>query len=91
MLDPTHTVNHTFAVAVRRVDHDRVDTRLNQSLHTGLGTFTDAHCRTNPQAAGHITSGIGEIELLGDVFHGDQAFELKGLVDHQQTFQLVLV
>jgi hypothetical protein len=37
------------------------------------------------------TRRIREIELLGDVLDGDQALEFEGVVDHQQTLQLVLV
>ena len=80
-----------MAVAVRRIHHNGVYTGLDQGLHTLLGAITHAHRCAHTQAAVVVAGGIRKVELFGNVFHGDQAFELKGRVHHQQALELVLV
>ena len=88
---PTHTLNHAVAVAVGCIDDDRIHTSLDKRFDTLFSTLAHAHCRAYTQAARHITCSIGETGLLGDVFDGNQAFQLKGIVDDQDAFQLVLI
>jgi hypothetical protein len=90
-LDPAHALDHAFAVAVRRVNHDGVHAGLDQRGHALLGALAHAYRSAHAQSAGGVTRRIREIELLGNVLDGDQALEFEGVVDHQQTLQLVLV
>jgi hypothetical protein len=78
-------------VAVGGVHHDRVHPGLDQGFHALFGALAHAHRRTHAQSAGRVARGVGEVQLLGDVFHRDQALELKGVVHEQQAFELVLV
>ena len=91
LLDPAHALDHALAVAVRGVDHDRVDAGLHQRLDALLGALAHADRGAHAQAAGGVARGVGEAGLLGDVLDGDQALELEGVVDHQQALELVLV
>ena len=90
-LDPTHPLDHAFAVAVRRVHDNGVDTGLHQCLHPFFRALTHAHGGTHPQPPGYIARGIRKAGLLGDVLDRDQALELERIVDHQQAFELVSV
>ena len=91
MFDPTHAVDHALAVAVCGVHHDGVHPCTGQRLDTLLRALTHPHRRAHAQFACSIACGIGEVELFGDVFDGDQALELKRIVDHQQALELVFV
>ena len=91
LLDPAHAIDHTFAVAVRGVHHNGVHTCARERLDTLFGALTHTHGGTHAQFASSVTGGIGEIELFGDVLDGDQALEFKGVVDHQQPLEFVLV
>ena len=91
LLDPTHAVEHAFAVAVRGVHHDGVHASARQCLDAFFGALAHAHSGAHAQLACGIACGVGEVELFGDVLDGDQALELKGVVDHQKAFQLVFV
>ena len=51
LLDPAHALDHAGAVAVRGVDHDRVDAGLHQRLDALLGALAHAHRRAHAQAA----------------------------------------
>jgi hypothetical protein len=56
-----------------------------------FGALAHAHRGADAQLAETVARGIGEVGLLGDVLHRDQALELEGVVDHEHAFQLVLV
>ena len=73
------------------VNDDGVDPGLDQGCDTLFRTHTDAHGSGHTQAAFHIAGCVGERGLFIDVFDGDEALELKRIVDHQQALQLVLV
>ena len=89
--DPAHAFDHTFAVTVRRVYHDRIHAGFDQSFHALFGPLAHTHSGAHEQAPCCIARSIGEIELFGDVFDRDQAFELEVFVDHQQTLEFVFV
>ena len=91
LLDPAHPVDHALAVTVRRVHHDGVHTGAHQGFHALFGALAHPDRRAHAQLALGVASGVGETGLFGDVFHGDQALELKGVIDHQQALDLVLV
>jgi hypothetical protein len=78
-------------VAVSRVHHDRVHAGLDQQFHALFGASAHADGGSHAKAARCVTRGIGEGGLLGDVLDGDQALEFKGVVHHQDSFELVLV
>ena len=80
-----------MAVAMGGIDDDGVHTRTHQQFHALFGALAHAHCSAHAQLAMGIARSIGEAGLLGDVFDGDQALELKSIVDNQQTLEFVLV
>src|SRR5205085_1061102 len=49
LLHPTHALDHALAVAVRRVDDDRIDAGLHQRLDAFLGAFAHADGRADAQ------------------------------------------
>ena len=78
-------------MAVRRINHDRINPGAHQCLDPLLGALAHADRRANPQLALCIARRIGKTGLLGDVLDRDQTLELKRIVDDQQALDLVLV
>jgi hypothetical protein len=65
---------------------------LTSALDALFGALAHAHRRAHAQLAQWASrAALGKLSLLGDVLDGDQALELKRIVDHQQALQLVLV
>ena len=91
LFDPANPFDHAVAVTMCRIHHDGVNPGANQGFNALFGARAYAHSRTYAQTPCAVARCIRETGLLGDVFDGDQAFELESLVDHQQTFQLVFV
>ena len=91
LLDPAHAVEHALRVAVRRVDDDHVDARLDQRGDPLLRAFAHADRRADAQPALRVLGGVGMLALLEDVLHRDQAPELEIAVDHQHALEAVLV
>jgi hypothetical protein len=50
-----------------------------------------ADCSPYPQASLSVLGGVRVFQALLDVLYGDQAFELKMLVHHQQLFHAMLM
>ncbi|MEY4228153.1 MAG: inosine-5-monophosphate dehydrogenase, partial [Actinomycetota bacterium] len=50
---------------------------------------TDTHRRSNPQTTGGVTSGIGKLLSLHDVFHGDEPTETTLCVHQRQLLDAV--
>ena len=91
LLDPAHPIDHAFAVAMCGVHHNGIHTGTGQQLDALFSALTYAHRRTHTQFALGIPRGIRKTGLFGDVFDGDQAFQLKRVVDHQKTLNFVLI
>ena len=80
-----------MAVTVGGIDDDGIDTRAHQRLDPLFCPLADTDCRADAQLALGVARRIGEAGLLGDVLDSDQALEFKGIIDHQQALDLVLV
>jgi len=91
LLDPPHPVQHALAVAVGGVNHDGIDTGARQQLDAFFGALAHTHSGSHSQFALGVTCGGGKTRLLGDVLDRDETFELKCVIDHQQTLDLVLI
>ena len=91
LFDPAYAVDHALAVAVGGVHHNGIYARFGQGLYALFSALTHPYRSSHAQLALGIACSVGEAGLFGDVFHGDQAFELKGVVHHQQSLNFVLV
>ena len=91
LLDPCHTVEHAFAVAVSRVDDDHVHAGFNEQFKTFFGTGTHADRGACQQLAFAVLGGIGMLGSLDDVFDSNEAAEVEVLIDHEHAFKTVLV
>ena len=68
-------------------------------IHAGIGkkfsaffrAGTHANGRTNAKTTGRILAGKWMFSSFDDVFDGNQAAQLKGLIDNKHTFEPVLV
>ena len=74
-----------------RVEHDGIDFRLHQRLHTGHGLAGDADTRSYQQTSVGILRGIGLVLRLRDVVVSDQPQQVLMLVNHRQLLNLVLL
>src|SRR5437773_13031 len=77
-----HSVEHALGVAVRRVHHNHVAARVEQSPRAGERVGGAAYRRRHAQAAVLVLVGVGVLPALEDVLDGDEAFEDALLVDH---------
>ena len=82
---------HARGVAMRGVDGERVDAHFDQLGGALQEVAGGADGAGHAQAALVVLAGVGILQLLLDVFDGDQAFELVVVVDDQQLFDAVLV
>jgi hypothetical protein len=91
-LDPPHALDHPLAVAMGGIDNNGIDPRLDQCGHPRFGSFAHAHGSADPQSTGGVPRGVGEVELLGDVLHRDQAAcSSKASLTTSKRSRLVLV
>ena len=88
---PANPLDHAVAVTVSGVHHDGVHTGFDQSRDALLGARANTHSSAYAQASRWVASSVGKAGLLGDVFDGDEAFELKSVIDHKQALKLVLI
>ena len=84
-------LQHIFRMAVGRVDHQHVDTGVNQGLRTFVSLVADGGGCGNAQAPLIVLGCVGVEARLFDVFHGDQADALIGRIHHQQLFNPMLM
>ena len=86
LLDPANPFDHAVAVTMCRIHDDGVYTGAYQSFHALFGARADAYRSPDTQSPCTVACSIRKTGLLGDVFDGDQTFEFKRIVDHQQAF-----
>ena len=91
LLHPTNPLNHALAVTMRGVDHDRVNACGSQCGHALFGTLAHTHCGADAQFARFIARRVWKVQLLGNIFHGDEPAQFKRIVNDQQPLKLVLV
>ena len=87
--DPQDGVEHASRVAVRRVDAGDVDLGLDERFHAGVGVLGHAHRCAYAQTAQLVLAGAGELDLLHDVFDGDESAEFELVVHNQELLDLV--
>ena len=91
LLDFADGFEDARGVAVRGVDGESVDA----VLHEFGGAFEEVSGSTDgcayAEAALLVLGGVGVLQLLLDVFYGDEAFELVVVVDDEELFDAVLV
>ena len=85
LLDARDLVDDMDRMAMGGIDDDGVHPRLHQRGGAFFSAFAHANGRGNAQLALLI---LGSVRVLGgfaNVFHGDQAAQLKGIVDDQHA------
>ena len=80
-----------MAVSVRSVDHDSVNPSLYQSFYTLFSALAYTDRSADTQTTSSVTRSIGETGLLCNVFNGNEPFEFKRIIDHQQALEFVFV
>ena len=86
------TASSTSArMAVRGIDHDQIDARLDQPLGAVEALVADRGRGGDAQAALLVLAGVRIGDRLLDVLHRDQADAAVLVVDHQQLLDAVLV
>ncbi len=76
-------------MAVRGVDDDEVDTRLDQRLGPVVGVARDTHGGADDQPALGVLGGVRVLLGLDEVLDGDQALERAPAVHQRQLLDLV--
>ena len=89
--DLSDRFEHARGVAVGGVDGEHVDPHGDEFRGTLEEVAGSADGAGDAQAAFFILGGIGIFQLLLNVFDGDEALELVGVVDDQQFLHAVLV
>ena len=84
-------VHHALRVAVRGIDDENVDVRVDQRRRAIERIARDADGRAAAQPSQRILAGVRILDRLLDVLDGDQALQLEVLVDHEKLFDLRLV
>ena len=91
LLDPGDTVQNALGVAMRRIDDNDIDTRLDECLDTFVRAFTDTHCSTGAQPLLAVAAGIRVVAGLLDILDSDEAAQLEVAVDDEHLLDAVLV
>ena len=78
-------------MAVRGVDHDKVDAGVDQGFAARKTRFADAGCGGDPQAALLVLAGVGMGHRLLDVLDGDEADAAVIGIDNQELLDAVLM
>ena len=90
-LDPPHHLDDRDRVAVRRVDDEHVDLRVDERSGALERVRADADGGADPQPAVLVLGRERELDPLLDVLDGDQALEPPVGVDDRQLLDLVPV
>ena len=90
-LDPAYAVQDALRVAVGRVDHQHVDASGDQQVDAFFILGTDADGSADQQLALAVFRRERVGSRLLDILDGDQAAQLKRVVDHQHALEAVLV
>src|SRR5687768_10814705 len=74
-----------------RVDDNDIDVGADQRLTTGQRFWTNADSGGNPQTTLLVGGRVRVLNLLLDVFDGDEPLEIAVVVYDRELFDLVLV
>src|SRR5690606_10610367 len=91
LLDRADALEHAARVAVRSVDDDDVDARVDEQRDALLGVDTGADGRADAQRTIRVLAGVRVIVRLLNVLDGDHAAQPKRLVDDEHLLDTVLV
>ncbi len=90
LLQPLDHLDQHPYVAVRRVGHEHVDTRVDQGGGALPGVAEVADGGTDEQPSVGVVRRVGELLALDEVLDRDQPAEVAGLVDQREPLALVL-
>jgi hypothetical protein len=90
-LDAVDRLQHAGRMAMRGIDHDDIDTGVDQPLGALVTALADRGCSRDPQPALRVLAGQGMRHRLFHVLDGDQTDAAVLLIDDQQLFDAVLV
>ncbi len=90
-LDAVHGIEHMLGMAMRGIDHDKVDAGFQQLLGAVMALVADGGGGSHTQTALLVLAGVGVGDRLLDVLHGDEADAAILRIDHQQFFDAMLV
>ena len=78
-------------MAVRGVDHDAIDARVDQHQRALVALVADGGCGGDAQAPLLVLAGVGMLGRLLHVLDGDEADAAMVVVDDEQLLDAVLV
>ena len=78
-------------MAVGCIDHDGVDSGLNQGVDTLHAVGCHTHSGGHAQAAAAVLAGVGFVLGFCDILIGDEAHETAVVVNYGEFFNLVLL
>ena len=89
LLDLADRFDDAVVVAVRGVEHDDVDLRLDERCNAVEHVGRRADRRAAEQAAAGVARGIRVLHGFLDVLDRDEALEVAGFIDDRQLFDAV--
>ena len=90
-LDRADGVEHAFAVAVRGIDNDHIDTSRQQRLGTRQAIVTDTRRGGNAQTPLFILGRVGKILRALNIAHRHHADAAILLINNKKLFNAVAV
>ena len=90
-LDPTNAIQHTLRVAVRGIHHQHVHASFCQQRHTLFSTFTHTDGSAGTQTSQTILARQRMLTGFQNILDRHQPAQFKSIIDHQNTFEAVLV
>ena len=84
LLDHAHAAQHVLRVAVRGVEHDDVDVRVHQLLHSLEHVRADADAGAAQKPSLRILRGERVLDRLLNVFDRDEADQVVVLIDDRE-------
>ena len=88
-LDSPHHLRHGSRMAVRRVDHQHVDTRVDERACALPGVCADTDRGADAQPSLLVLCRLRELDPFLDVLDGDQPLQPSVRVDDRQLLDLV--
>ena len=91
LLDPSHAIEHTLRMTVRRVDDDDVDAGRDERLDALVGVAAGADGGADAQAPELVLAGERVLGRLQDVLDGDEPAQFVRRVDDEHALETVAV
>ena len=90
-LDPPHHLRHGCRMAVRRIDDQHIDARVDERARALPGVGADADSGADAQPSLLVLRRLRELDPLLDVLDGDQPLQHSVRVDDRELLDLVAV